>query len=485
MERRLPFRQYVVLGANEEVSRLYWNGSLDELRLFLARRLSGDKELEFLHDKDKFDVLAAPTRNWAPRIIRSRDYGGGRKDDVEERRPDELLISCGFSDPELVRQFRDAVDRNKDEVFLEFGADPGGAAADHWCPAGPTQLTFGDRADAEEILEAEVLRDQGLDGAHVNVVIIDDGLSAAALPAHNWGGGLAHGGTMPGGAPPDSHGMAVARNILKLAPRAVLYDVPLIPPRIVDVPVFTSSAHGAYSWMLLLVNLLRQFPQWDGPWVFVNAWAIFDRASDVPLGDYTENAAPGGHPFNRIVGQTTLYHRVDVVFAAGNCGQFCPDRRCGKLDRGPGRSIWGANSHPGVLTVGAVRNDLLWLGYSAQGPGQPLLSEEKPDLCAPSQFHETDDAHMQNGGTSTACALAAGAIAALRSNPTWDAGTVTPASLKQVLNSTARKVKGPDWHRRLGNGVLNARAAYDELAAGSSEKLFAPIARSYPPRDRA
>ena len=44
---------------------------------------------------------------------------------------------------------------------------------------------------------------------------------------------------------------------------------------------------------------------------------------------------------------------IDVVFSAGNCGQFCPDRRCGETDRGPGHSIWGANSHPRVLTFGA------------------------------------------------------------------------------------------------------------------------------------
>src|SRR5205823_643362 len=110
------------------------------------------------------------------------------------------------------------------------------------------------------------------------------------------------------------------------------------------------------------------------------------------------------HPLNIIVGQAASEH--DVVFAAGNCGQFGPMARCGVHDVGPGHSILGANSHPDVLTVGAVRTDGLWLGYSSQGPG--ALYPDKPDLCAASQFSDNEDAYAGNTGTSAACALAAG-----------------------------------------------------------------------------
>jgi len=152
---------------------------------------------------------------------------------------------------------------------------------------------------------------------------------------------------------------------------------------------------------------------------------------------------------------------IDVVFCAGNCGQFCPDERCGPGDQGPGNSIFGANCHPRVMSVGAVRADTLWLGYSSQGPGQPLLAHDKPDLCAPSQFCETEDAHTVNRGTSAACALVAGVMAALRSK--WNSAAVSPDRLRTVLNKYARKTDGLKWNNRFGNGILNAKDAFKHL----------------------
>ena len=177
-------------------------------------------------------------------------------------------------------------------------------------------------------------------------------------------------------------------------------------------------------------------------------------------------------------------NNIDIVFAAGNCGQFCPSLRCGKLDRGPGHSIWGANAHFAVITVGAVRTDELWLGNSSQGPGPNLLRapgqltpNRKPDFCAPSQFKESTDAYVEgrlkdilpmphprtNTGTSTSCALSAGVVAALRSNPNWNQATVTPDALKQRLIATTHQTKGPNWNDRLGWGVLDAGAAFNRL----------------------
>jgi subtilisin family serine protease len=156
---------------------------------------------------------------------------------------------------------------------------------------------------------------------------------------------------------------------------------------------------------------------------------------------------------------------IDVVFAAGNCGQFCPDNRCGAEDQGPGRSIWGANSLEQVLTVGAVRADSMWLGYSSQGPGQPKLGWEKPDFCAASHFCEDDDAFSINTGTSAACGLTGGIVAALRSR--WNSTRVSPSQLQDILNQAARKPPGLQWSNtlgyRLGNGILDARATFDEL----------------------
>jgi len=193
----------------------------------------------------------------------------------------------------------------------------------------------------------------------------------------------------------------------------------------------------------------------------VNPWGIFDRATEYPKGHYTENPSP----FSRLV-DMAVAENIDVVFAAGNCGQFCPDDRCGPRDNGPGHSIWGANSLQSVLTVGAVRSDSKWVGYSSQGPGQQLLGPNKPDLCAASQFCEDGDAFSINTGTSAACGMAAGVVAALRSR--WSSATVSPGQLKAILNQTARKPPGlgsnNNLGHRLGNGVLDAKAAFDELS---------------------
>ena len=112
-----------------------------------------------------------------------------------------------------------------------------------------------------------------------------------------------------------------------------------------------------------------------------------------------------------------------------------------------------------MITAGAVRTDETWLGYSSQGPGPAALATQKPDICAPSQFCETNDAAVLNSGSSAACAMTAGVLAALRSNPAWDQFAVTPAAMKAALIASARKTIGPGWNDRLGNGILDAAKA--------------------------
>jgi hypothetical protein len=193
--------------------------------------------------------------------------------------------------------------------------------------------------------------------------------------------------------------------------------------------------------------------------VVCNAWSVYDTSTEPanqPNFRYSDNPA---HDFNLTVAEADAL-RFDQVFAAGNCGQFCPDSRCGPNDIGPGRGILGANSHVAVLTVGAVRADGLWLGYSSQGPGQPDLGTNKPDLVAPSQFEEVRDSNSLNSGTSTSCGLAAGGVAALRT-VTGPVG-LPPAALRGRLRNTARQRgaddiwrSGVQWNMRLGHGVMD------------------------------
>jgi subtilisin family serine protease len=369
-------------------------------------------------------------------------------------------------------------------AYLGGGSNIPFACADHWAPTDATDPIFGDRSAVERLLGLKYVRDEkGLTGDGVNVVIIDQGLNADQLGDRYGGGWNVRDGAQAGtaehrpGSRKRPHGMMIANNILQVAPQARLWDLPLLPPpksdiasRISDIPVFLNLAQPAISDML---DRIRSYiADGIGPWVLVNPWAIYDSRSDLkPPYDYIKNPM---HIFNKLVGYA-VRDGIDVVFGAGNCGQFCPDRRCSATDQGPGRSILGANSHPDVLTVGAVRTDEMWLGYSSQGPGQaqletgtpePNRASRKPDVCAPSQFCENGDAFTINTGTSAACALATGVVAALRGR--WkDTTALPPAKLKDVLINTARRHDGPRWDGRLGHGILDAKAAYEALHATS------------------
>lgn len=351
------------------------------------------------------------------------------------------------------------------ELVATRRTDVGAAVAiapfDMWCPGESTPPFFHTRARAAALIRAGALTQQTppLLAENVNVIVFDEGISARRLTSLVPGTGLAGGWRVrqpgvpvrrPGRAPADSHGTMVAANILSLAPRARIFDLPVLPDRIDNTPAFLDLALAA---MLTVRDDIAGFAaggRFPGPWVFCHAWGIYDRRTEPLRGDYTERPS---HPFNLLIAALDKLH--DQVFGAGNCGQFCPNSRCGPTDRGPGESILGANSSPHVLSVGAVRADGLWLGYSSQGPGK--LAAEKPDLCAPSHFVEADDAAFVSTGTSAACGIAAGAVAALRGSATL--ANATPAELRQHLRDRAARLPGAGWNRRLGWGILDLGAA--------------------------
>jgi hypothetical protein len=395
----------------------------------------------------------------------------------------ELVISLTFPDSDSIALLRKFVIPHLGEspILRNIGADPAG----HFCticPAAPAR-PFGNRSRVRNMMGIGDLRAEGLTGYGVNVVIMDQGVNREAIVAHrpeSWGGGLAQRPTKsgsvapgrdatpiePGSAPRNSHGTMMARNVLDIAPEAKIYDVPLIPPRISRPSIFASTAQARYQDVLNDINL-RKKADAGSAWILVNAWGIFDRTGEHPIGDYTLNghvrqpSGKVGHPLNKLM-ETAVGQGIDVVFAAGNCGQFTSSSRCGRHDRGEGRSIWGANAHPAVLTVGAVSANAQWLGYSSQGPA-PWGGAEKPDICAPSHFSEDDDASKVNSGTSAATGLAAGVIAAIRGSAKWGPGKLSPGQLKDKINTAARGPNGK-WNSRMGNGMLNARALLRELA---------------------
>jgi hypothetical protein len=459
-----PIKHYIVLKATPEGRNAYSAG-IDAVLKYVADWIFRGVPMIDL----PIAVTSLPSNEIGAALAALGSKAGGAEAAAERKAEpaigdlDGLVVALNVRSEKTVTQIEQAVEKIQD-IFSGSSPDLPFATTDHWCPRDAIDPIFADRSAAERLLGVDYLqRQDGTTGRNVNVVIVDQGLDASVLGG-NYIAGWPVGTKLPGttkspepGTARRTHGMMIAHNILKVAPDVGFFDLPLAPVKISDIPVYLSLADAAYRTMLTAIaNYRKPGGGRPGPWILVNPWGIFDTRTD-PRGRYTKNP---NNPLNRLV-VGAVGQEIDVVFAAGNCGQFCPDNRCGALDQGPGHSIWGANSLKQVLTVGAVRSDTMWLGYSSQGPGQPRLGKDKPDLCAPSQFCETDDAFTVNTGTSAACAMAAGVVTALRSR--WDCGRVPPAQLIEILRDTVRKPNVAYSKERFGQGILDAKAAFDEL----------------------
>lgn len=469
-------RLVLVVPSWEELRRAYENWAFDEVEAQLKRRLTERLRAASLLGQRSlatdFKVVALPSNAPVPKGL-----------DVEPAQFRRLLVFglVVTGGPDAARALAESVDLAFGRE-ASIGADLAVSAAQgagrfwsHWCPNEADYGLLADRAAALRTIRAEppLLAAAGLPGPEsVNVVLVDTGLPPALLPPAPFvGWTVLEEPTNPAspvrepGNPLTPHGEMVARNARAVAfapapgANVRLLDCPAIPDGIMDLPVFLHSVTFALIDVWLTVALRRALESAQGPirtgWVICNAWGVFDPSLEFPHAPYSNNQL---HPVAiALKGLHAL--QADIVIAAGNCGQFCPNARCNPDFTGPGRSINGANALDEVLTVGAVRTDRLWLGYSGQGPGIAGMAHDKPDLCAPSQFE--DDAGP-NTGTSAACGLAAGAVALLRTR--WRPSVVDPAALRATLRAEAVQPDGPaGWRDRTGHGILDLAAAAGSL----------------------
>ncbi|MBP2704133.1 S8 family serine peptidase [Microbispora sp. RL4-1S] len=362
-----------------------------------------------------------------------------------------VVVRGEIADDEISRRVSLLPATHRDVVAVY--ADPAIATTPACGGDGPV----GDWHDVRRLLRADQLAAEGLDGSGVALAITDTGINAGHLSSvlgrevsvdgsRSWNPAGVRG--QAGGFAVD-HGTMCAFDSLIAAPQASLVDIPVLLSRRrggTTLDGLLSDAIAAYAH---LRTVLETQPDESRALVISNSWGSFSPEWDFPPGhpgNYSDNPA---HPFNLMV-DSLAEAGADVLFAAGNCGRDCRDRRCAY----PDRPIVGANSHPRALSVGGVDTTGERVGYSSQGPGR--LTERKPDLCAYTHFAGSGafGDGEPDSGTSAACPVAAGLVAAIRTR--WPATVLSPSQLRTLLRRTSDDRSHVGYDYDYGYGVVDA-----------------------------
>lgn len=318
--------------------------------------------------------------------------------------------------------------------------------------------------DVANLLGREELAAAGLTGAGVAVAVLDTGINAAKVRAVS--GVPITIDTARSRNPPGVHGTAgefavdhgtmCAFDALIAAPRATYLDIPLLRSTRSGGSEMDGLLSDAVAAFAHLRTVLTEQPEDRRALVISNSWGTFAPQWDFPVGDPGNYSDNPDHPFNVIVGSLAAAG-ADILFAAGNCGRDCPDGRCAY----PDRPITGANSHPSVLSVGGVDTAGRRVGYSSQGPGR--LADRKPDICSYTHFLGSTafGPREPDTGTSTACPVLAGVVAAFRTR--WPAAALPPARLRELIQRTAADRGGAGFDHDYGYGIAEPRALLAEL----------------------
>ncbi|MEU4313792.1 S8 family serine peptidase [Nocardia sp. NPDC024068] len=318
--------------------------------------------------------------------------------------------------------------------------------------------------DVAARLGRDTLTEAGLTGAGVALAVVDTGINAAQVnqvsgatitidAARSWNPAGVAG---KAGEFPVDHGTMCAFDALIAAPRATFLDIPALLSTRTGGSQMDGLLSDAIAAFAHLRTVLTAQPEDRRALVVSNSWGSFSPQWDFPVGDPGNYSDNPNHPFNIIVGSLDAAG-ADILFAAGNCGRDCPDGRCAY----PERPITGANSHPAALSVAAIDTAGGRVGYSSQGPGR--LSDRKPDLCAYSHFLGSTAFGPQapDSGTSTACPVLAGVVAAFRTR--WSATEVPPARLRELLQRTAAEGGAAGFDYDFGYGIVDPGSLLTEL----------------------
>ncbi len=369
--------------------------------------------------------------------------------DIQYRKKTTYLVRGQVEDEIALERLIEAVKNDKNSIavfadqviatFCEYSTD-----------------IIGSHFDVAEKLLYQQLHEEGFNGSGVYVCMVDTGFNLAFL--RNRGlepdfnsvlSSTSNPGLEPGQVPTESfyHGTMCAFNVCLSATKCILIDSAVIHGRSDGAGSLVSDVIKVYgdilTWMLdfeLQGNKKTRL-------VINNSWGFGDwrDISNVRILRVDNQT----HPFNLLI-QDLEEAGADILFAAGNNGS---------------NTIYGSNSHPQVLCIGGVRTDSdMRLSYSSPGPGS--LTARKPDLCTYAHFlgSEARSLGTADMGTSTACAVASGIVAAIRT--LCDPSILSPGELRQILCNTARHPISTDsgyFDHSYGYGLINVGGVLDTL----------------------
>lgn len=404
-----------------------------------------------------WDATFAPTvlQGQLPRPLRGVGYESGIAFDLAPAEQSTFIVRAEVEESKLadVTGHKQVVG-----VFADVEIEPAII-----CPGSPA---LGTDADVDRLLCGPQMRGAGMDGSGVLLAIVDTGINLAHLQAHgrpiqidaarSW---VPVAGMIPGQAPVN-HGTMCAFDAAICAPRATFLDIQVLRSQAsgpTPMSGVLSDAVRAYAHLLAVLQAPRR-PGDLRSLVVSNSWGMFHPSWDFPVGNPGNYSDNPNHPFNRIV---AVLERAgaDILFAAGNCGRDCPDGRCGGVTA---NAMYGANSHPSVISVAGVDVTRQRVGYSTQGPGR--LARNKPDVCGYTHFRGSG-VYPADGGTSAATPVVAGVVAAVRSkrplNPSSPA--TRPSAIRALLRSTAVDLEASGFDFDTGYGVVDGCALYRRL----------------------
>lgn len=395
---------------------------------------------------------------------------------LDYQAPSESYIVRGVVDEKKMEKFLSSAKAHKD--VIEVYSDPSISTM-----AECRRTAIGDDQDVERLLNVAKLKECKLQGKGVMVAIVDTGINMRHLnakqkfprfDAHNsWKPSASV--VVPGEASID-HGTMCAYDVCIAAPECTLLDIALLAPRTQspDLQGYLSDAILAYRHLINVISKPKRIGE-NQSLVVNNSWGLYNLSSDFPVGhpgNYSDNP---NHPFNRIV-RTLERAGADILFAAGNCGEECPNSRCSGESN---RTIYGANSSPYVTCVAGASVNKERLGYSSIGPGR--LSNKKPDITGYTHF-EGSDVYSYDSGTSAACPVVAGVVAAIRSKRPLDLSdsSTRPAAIRNLLTSSAKDLGVSGYDYRYGFGLVDTKLILEKLCPTRPTIPINDLCKRYP-----